>query len=104
MSPFVSGPSTIDRDTVLDVLVNVVPIGILAFFVGLYLVFNPWGYDPGVVLLSHFLTIFPLILLSILTYVSARVIARDEKRDTERAAESGDERESPEATDGTTDR
>lgn len=80
MSPLFSDRSHIDRETAFDTLVNVVPMAILFFFVVLFLVVNPWGYDLGVTLLSHFLTIFPLVLLGILTYVSARVIARDEER------------------------
>lgn len=44
----------------------------------LFLDGNPLGFD-AFALVSHFLTVFVLVLLAILTYVSARVIARDEE-------------------------
>jgi len=70
--------SHIDRETILDVLVNVIPVGILLLFFLYTLLYNPWGYDGPNVVIQHFLTLFPLVLLFILTYVSARVISRDE--------------------------
>jgi len=66
-------------DTLLDVTVNIIPMGILLFFVGLYAVIRPWNWDPGMFVLMHFLTLFPLLLLAVLTYVSARAIASDER-------------------------
>jgi hypothetical protein len=62
-------------DTLLDVTVNLIPMGILLFFVGLYSVFRPWEWDPAIFVLMHFLTVFPFLLLALLTYVSARAIA-----------------------------
>lgn len=67
-----------DRETAFDVLVNVVPLGILFFFIVLYTVFQPWGYDPFHFSVMHFLTVFPFLMLTLLTYVSAKVINRDE--------------------------
>jgi hypothetical protein len=78
MSPLFSGKSYIDRETILDVTVNVIPVGILVFFVGLFLIANPWGLDPFVLALAHGLILFPGLLLLLLTYVSARAISRDE--------------------------
>lgn len=75
------GPSLwADRETLLDVTVNVVPMVILLFFVVLYTVIRPWEFDPGLFVLMHFLTVFPFLLLGLLTYVSATVISRDEHR------------------------
>lgn len=68
----------IDRETFLDIVVNIIPMGILLFFVGLFLVYMPWEENLFLTVVSHFLTIFPLIMLALLTYVSARVISRDE--------------------------
>ena len=59
-------------------LVNIVPIGILAFFSLLFLAFNYWGWDPFTILITHFLTLFPLAVLIVVTYVAGRVIQRDE--------------------------
>ncbi|WP_262177239.1 DUF6684 family protein [Haloarcula laminariae] len=64
-----------DMETLLDVMVNLIPMGILLFFVGLYTVFQPWEWDPVMFVLMHFLTLFPFLLLALLTYVSAQAIA-----------------------------
>lgn len=79
MAPIAVLGTQIDRETLLDVVVNLVPVGILVFFVGLFLVYAPWGYSPYYTTVSHFLTIFPLIVLLFITYVSARIISRDEQ-------------------------
>lgn len=79
MSSNTSNESDIDRETLLDLTVNVIPIGILLFFVVLFAVVNPWEFDPYYFFLMHGLTIFPLLMLLLVTYVSARVISRDEK-------------------------
>lgn len=65
-------------ETLLDVTVNMIPMGILLFFVALYTLVRPWKWDPAMFAIMHFLTLFPLVLLAILTYVSARAIAGDE--------------------------
>jgi len=67
-----------NRETLLDVTVNVIPMVILLFFVGLYTVLQPWEWDPAMFVLMHFLTVFPFLLLALLTYISARAIAGDE--------------------------
>ena len=66
------------RETWLDLTVNLVPLGILAILDALFWVVNPWGWDPFIVGVAHFLTLFPLLLLALLTYVSGVVIQRDE--------------------------
>jgi hypothetical protein len=67
------------RETLLDVTVNAIPMAILLFFVVLYTVIRPWEFDPAMFVLMHFLTLFPLVVLVLLTYVSAKVITRDER-------------------------
>jgi len=64
-----------NMDTLLDVTVNLIPMGILLFFIVLTTLFRPWGLDPSTFVLMHFLTVFPFLLLALLTYVSARAIA-----------------------------
>jgi len=66
------------RETLLDVTVNLIPMVILLFFVVFYTAFRPWGWDPTIFVLMHFLTVFPFVLLALLTYVSARAIASAE--------------------------
>jgi hypothetical protein len=68
----------LEKDTLLDLVVNVIPIGILAFFSLLFLMVNPWGWDPFPVLMTHFLTLFPLVVLVVVTWVAGRVVQRDE--------------------------
>ncbi|WP_436923040.1 DUF6684 family protein [Halosimplex amylolyticum] len=67
-------------ETWLDLTVNFIPIGILAFLDVMFWVYNPWGWDLWFVFWAHVLTFVPLVLLTILTYVSGRVIQRDEQR------------------------
>ncbi|SFS11589.1 hypothetical protein SAMN05216559_3901 [Halomicrobium zhouii] len=66
------------NETWLDLTVNLVPLAILAFMDVLFWVVNPWGWDPLIIVVSHFLTLFPLLLLAILTYVSGLFVQRDE--------------------------
>jgi len=70
-----------DRDTLLDLTVNVIPLGIILFFVAAFVLMNPFGGLDfyGRVLQMGLLT-FPFVALAILTYVSGKAIAGDEKR------------------------
>ena len=70
----------ITRETWGDLTVNLIPVAILFAMDVLYFVVNPWGWDPIIVGWMHFLTLFPLLCLLLLTYVSGRVIQRDEGR------------------------
>lgn len=65
-------------ETLLDVTVNLIPMGILLFFIGLYTLFRPWEWNPTMFVLMHLLTVLPFVLLALLTYVSARAIASAE--------------------------
>ena len=67
-------------NTWLDLLVNMIPMGILLFMDVLFFVYNPWGWDLFYVFMMHFLTLFPFVLLGLLTYVSGRVVQRDEQK------------------------
>jgi len=69
------------RETVLDLMVNIIPVGILIGMEILFFVLNPWGWDLWYVGWMHFLTLFPLVLLLILTWVSGRVIQNSEEGD-----------------------
>lgn len=71
---------TLSENTWLDLTVNFVPIGILATLDLMFWVFNPWGWDLWYVFWMHVLTLFPLSVLTLLTYVSGRAIQRDERR------------------------
>ena len=79
----------LEHETVLDLTVNIIPVGILLGMEILFFVFNPWGWDLWIVFWMHFLTLFPLALLLVLTYVSGRVIQRDEGKTDEIQPEDG---------------
>ncbi|WP_049927109.1 DUF6684 family protein [Halopiger goleimassiliensis] len=70
----------LSRETAVDASINAVPLVILAYFSLLFESASPWSFDPLPVLLTHTLTLFPLVLLLIATYVVARVIERDRNR------------------------
>jgi len=66
------------HETWLDLTVNLIPLAILAVMDALFWVYNPWGWDPLMIVVAHFLTLFPLLSLAILTYVAGSVVQRDE--------------------------
>ncbi len=68
-----------DRETLLDLVVNAVPLFIMAFFVVAFAVFAPFGFDPLASGLQFALVVAPFVLLLGLTYFSAKAIAGAEK-------------------------
>lgn len=71
-----------DRETLLDLTVNFVPLFMILFFIVVYLAFNPWGFDPLIVVVAHGLLVMPFVALAFLTYISGRAIAGAEKGQT----------------------
>jgi hypothetical protein len=69
-----------DRDTLLDLTVNFIPLGILALFVAMYVILNPWGWDSLYSTLQFGMIAFWFGLLAVLTYLSAKAIEIDEER------------------------
>lgn len=69
-----SKPHTVfDRETLLDALVNVVPLGILLFFTVLFVVSDPWSQGISFVrALQHSLIAVPFVGLALLTYWTAK--------------------------------
>lgn len=68
-----------DRETLLDLVVNAVPLFIMAFFVVAFVLFAPFGFDPLASLLQFGIVIGSFVALLILTYISAKAIAGAEK-------------------------
>ena len=70
-----------DKDTLLDLTVNFVPLGILLFFVVYMVIMDPWsmGDDPLMMTLTIGLHAVPFVLLALLTYFSGKAIAGSEK-------------------------
>lgn len=70
--------SVFDRETLLDLTVNLIPLGIILFFVVLFFVFDPFGNDAVAVVLSQLLLVVPFLVLAVITYVAGRIIAETE--------------------------
>lgn len=70
----------LSRETVVDISINGAPLFILAYFAVLIKVASPWTFDPLPVVLTHALTLFPLVVLVFATYYAARAIERDAAR------------------------
>jgi hypothetical protein len=68
-----------DRDTMLDLVVNIIPLFIIFFFIVAFVVFNPFGVETLPTGIQFGLLIAPFILLAILTYISGKAIAGAEK-------------------------
>ena len=67
----------VDRDVLVDVSINVVPLVILAYFVVVTLVGSPWQETTLAVVMTHVLTLVPIVTLAVATYYVARAIERD---------------------------
>ena len=68
-----------DRETQLDLLVNIIPLFILGFFVVGFLVFSPFGIDPLASSIQFGLIAIPFVLLAVLTYFAAVAVAGSER-------------------------
>jgi len=64
-----------DRETLLDLVVNAVPLFIMAFFVVAFAVLAPFGFDPLASLIQFALMVVPFVALLVLTYFSAKAIS-----------------------------
>lgn len=72
--------TTFDRETLLDLVVNVIPLVIILFFVVAFAVVQPFGGDRLGEILMYVLLLAPFLALAVLTYVSGKVIVADERR------------------------
>jgi len=68
-----------DRETMLDLVVNFIPLGIILFFIAVFVMVTPWGFDVRTSGVMLGLMIVPFVALAVLTYLSAKAIAGDEK-------------------------
>lgn len=71
-------PRTFDRETLLDLTVNAVPLGIMVFFILAFAVFNPFGWDPIVSTLQFAIMGLTTLLLAMLTYYAGKAISEAE--------------------------
>lgn len=68
-----------DRSTILDLVVNAVPLGITLFFAVLFFFYDPFGSDAVAVFYMELLHIVPFVGLALVTYISGRIISETEK-------------------------
>lgn len=69
-----------DKETMLDLMVNFIPLGIILFFIGVFSLFAPWGFDVRNWGVMFAIMAIMFVALAILTYISAKAIAGDEKQ------------------------
>lgn len=63
-----------EKDTLLDLTVNVIPLGIILFFIGAFALVNPFGLDPVFSGLQFALMVSMFGLLAVLTYYAGKAI------------------------------
>lgn len=68
-----------DRETLLDLVVNAVPLVILGFFILLFVVVNPFNADPVATALQLTIVGVTLLALVVLTYYSGKAISEAEE-------------------------
>lgn len=67
-----------DRETLLDLTVNVIPLGIMLFFIGAFTFANPFGWDATYSTLQFAIVGSMIVSLAALTYWSGKLISKDE--------------------------
>lgn len=68
-----------EEETLLDLTVNMIPLGMLVFFLALILTINPWGTDAFQLTIATVLHLVPIVALALLTYIAGLIVQRDEK-------------------------
>ena len=66
--------SVFNRETLLDITVNLVPLGILLFFIVLTAIYSPWPPNLFIQAVAMGLHIVPFVGLALLTYIAAHYI------------------------------
>jgi len=69
-----------DRETLLDLTVNVIPLVIILFFVVVFAVISPFGFSPVDSTIQFVLLLAPFAALAILTYYAGKAISNDEEK------------------------
>lgn len=66
---------TFDRETMLDLVVNAVPLAIMLFFLVVFAAYNPFGPNAVHTALQFSIVGVTFVALVVLTYYSAKAIA-----------------------------
>lgn len=61
-----------DKETWLDISVNIIPLFIIGFFVVLFVAVSPWGFDGLTSAIAFALLVVPFAALAYLTYIAAK--------------------------------
>jgi uncharacterized membrane protein len=75
-----------DRETLLDLTVNVIPFVIMAFFFIAFIVYTPFGFDSVISSIQLAIIGISAVGLMVLTYYSGRAVSKAENAE-EAAAE-----------------
>ena len=67
------------RETLGDVLVNLVPLGVLAGFVAMFVVASPYAKDPVYTTVQLSLVVIPGVILLVLTYYALKAVDAAER-------------------------
>ena len=76
-----------EKETLLDLTVNVIPLGIILFFIATFAVVSPFGIDPVFSGLQFSLMISMFLLLTVLTYYAGRAVEGAEEASDHSAME-----------------
>lgn len=68
-----------EAEIALDLAVNFIPLVIIVFFIGLFAVFNPWGFALVQSTVQFTVLGSMAVTLAFVTYFAARVIETDER-------------------------
>lgn len=94
-------PETFDRETALDLVVNAVPLGMLAAFILMFVIDTPYGIDPVASAIQLTLVLVPLGALVVLSYHAAKAVERAEAEEEATAeADADTDAEAPAVADG----
>lgn len=72
------GKYPLERQTILDITVNIVPLIMLLFFFVLFAVYDPYHGNAFMFSMALFLLAIPFVLLALLTYVAGRTMEHEE--------------------------
>ncbi|PSP97642.1 hypothetical protein BRC89_10900 [Halobacteriales archaeon QS_4_70_19] len=82
---------TFDRETLLDLVVNAIPLGIILFFILVFALVNPFGSDPVNTAIQFSIMIVTGLALLVLTYVSGKAVSEAEDELEEQGLELSEE-------------
>ncbi len=73
-----------ERETLLDLTVNAIPLAIILFFVVAFGLFPSFGVDPVMTTVQYSLLVVPFLGLAVLTYYAGKAVESAEAGHDER--------------------